>query len=147
MKAAVRSRYGPPEVVRVAEVPEPAVGAGEVLVHVRATTVSRTDCGFRAPHPRFTRLFTGLVRPRHDILGGEFAGDVRSVGDGVTIRWEPAPSAVAGVSSSLAAATSPRTSGPWYQNVPLALLDRTYPWTGSRTPIATSRPGRRSAAS
>jgi NADPH:quinone reductase-like Zn-dependent oxidoreductase len=47
MKAAVRTRYGPPEVVRVAEVDKPAPGARQVLVRVRATTVNRTDCGLR----------------------------------------------------------------------------------------------------
>ena len=63
MKAAVRTRYGPPGVVRVAEVEKPAPGDGEVLVKVHATTVNRTDCGFRAGHPSFIRLLTGF-RPR-----------------------------------------------------------------------------------
>ncbi len=56
----------------------------EVLVKVHATTVNRTDCGFRGAKPFFIRVFTGLVRPRVSILGNEFAGEVESLGPGVT---------------------------------------------------------------
>jgi NADPH:quinone reductase-like Zn-dependent oxidoreductase len=83
MKAAVRSRYGGPEVVRVAEVEQPVPGDNEVLVKVHATTVNRTDCGVRAAHPFLYRLFVGLRRPRLTVLGNEFAGEVEAVGDGV----------------------------------------------------------------
>jgi NADPH:quinone reductase-like Zn-dependent oxidoreductase len=48
MKAAVRTSYGPPEVVRIAEVEKPAPKHDEVLVRVHASTVNRTDCGLRA---------------------------------------------------------------------------------------------------
>ena len=84
MRAAVRSRYGPPEVVRVAEVDRPVPRHNEVLVRVHATTVNRTDCGVRAAHPFLYRLFVGLRRPRLTILGNEFAGEVEVVGDGVS---------------------------------------------------------------
>jgi NADPH:quinone reductase-like Zn-dependent oxidoreductase len=84
MKAAVRTRYGPPEVVGIAEVDKPTAGDHEVLVKVHWTTVNRTDCGFRAARPFFIRLLTGLFRPRVTILGTEFAGVVESVGSGVT---------------------------------------------------------------
>jgi NADPH:quinone reductase-like Zn-dependent oxidoreductase len=84
MKAAVHTRYGPPEVVRIADVDKPAVGDHEVLVKVHVTTVNRTDCGFRAAKPFFVRFFTGLLRPRATILGSEFAGVVEAVGRGVT---------------------------------------------------------------
>lgn len=83
MKAAVHTRYGPPEVVHLAEVDAPVVGPGELLVKVHATTVNRTDCGFRAASPFVTRLFTGLVRPRVTIMGNEFAGEVVALGPGV----------------------------------------------------------------
>lgn len=84
MKAAVHTRYGPPDVVRIADVEKPAAKAGEVLVKVHATTVNRTDCGLRAAKPFIWRLFTGLTRPRITILGNEFAGVVEAVGSGVT---------------------------------------------------------------
>jgi NADPH:quinone reductase-like Zn-dependent oxidoreductase len=84
MRAVVHDRYGPPEVLRVDEVPVPEPAAGDVLVRVHATTVNRTDCGFREPRPFFVRAFSGLVRPRHRILGTEFAGVVAAVGGDVT---------------------------------------------------------------
>ena len=59
MRAAVRTSYGPAEVVRIAEVAKPAVRDNEVLVKVHATTVNRTDCGFRAGRPFFVRALTG----------------------------------------------------------------------------------------
>jgi NADPH:quinone reductase-like Zn-dependent oxidoreductase len=84
VKAAVRTRYGPPEVVRIAEVDEPTVRDHDVLVKVYVTTVNRTDCGFRAAKPFFIRFFTGLTKPRATILGTEFAGAVEAVGRDVT---------------------------------------------------------------
>ena len=84
MQAAVQTRYGSPEVVRVVEVDKPAIGATDVLVQVHATTVNRTDCACRAAKPFFMRLFTGLIRPRATVLGNEFAGVVTEVGSNVT---------------------------------------------------------------
>jgi NADPH:quinone reductase-like Zn-dependent oxidoreductase len=84
MKAAVRTRYGPPEVVRIAEVDKPVPKDGQVLVRVHATTVNRTDCGLRAARPFIYRFFLGLRRPRLTVLGNEFAGEVEAVGGGVT---------------------------------------------------------------
>jgi NADPH:quinone reductase-like Zn-dependent oxidoreductase len=57
--------------------------ADELLVRVHATTVNRTDCGFRAGHPWFIRGFTGVTRPKRSILGNEFAGVVEAVGEGI----------------------------------------------------------------
>ena len=59
MRAAVRTSYGPPDVVRIAEVDQPTARDNEVLVKVHATTVNRTDSGFRAGRPFFVRLLTG----------------------------------------------------------------------------------------
>jgi NADPH:quinone reductase-like Zn-dependent oxidoreductase len=84
MKAAVHTSYGPPDVVRIAEVDKPTAKDNQVLVSVHATTVNRTGCGFRAGKPFIVRFFTGLVRPRVTTLGNEFAGDVEAVGNGVT---------------------------------------------------------------
>ena len=84
MKAAVHTRYGPPDVVRISEVEKPTAKDNELLVMVRATTVNRTDCGLRSGKPFFSRFLTGLVRPRGTVMGNEFAGEVEAVGSGVT---------------------------------------------------------------
>jgi NADPH:quinone reductase-like Zn-dependent oxidoreductase len=84
MRAAVRTSYGPPEVVRIAEVDKPTPKDNQVLVKVYATTVNRTDCGFRAGRPFFVRALTGLPRPKVTVLGTEFAGEVEAVGPSVT---------------------------------------------------------------
>jgi NADPH:quinone reductase-like Zn-dependent oxidoreductase len=83
MRAVVCDRYGPPEVLQLAEVEQPVPREDEVRVRVHATTVNRSDCGVRAPHPWFGRLFYGLPRPRSRILGTEFAGNVDAVGAAV----------------------------------------------------------------
>jgi NADPH:quinone reductase-like Zn-dependent oxidoreductase len=84
MRAAVHSRYGAPEVVRISEVERPTAGDREVLVKVHAATVNRTDCGFRAAKPFIVRFFSGLTRPRATIWGTEFAGVVEEIGTGTT---------------------------------------------------------------
>jgi NADPH:quinone reductase-like Zn-dependent oxidoreductase len=85
VRAAVQERYGPPEVVRVTDVPTPVPGADDLLIRVSATTVNRTDCAYRAARPFvIMRLAAGLTRPRRPVLGCEFAGVVAGVGGGVT---------------------------------------------------------------
>jgi NADPH:quinone reductase-like Zn-dependent oxidoreductase len=87
VRAVVHDRYGPPDVLRLAEVEEPTPKEDEILVRVHATTVNRSDCGWRTPHPFFSRVFTGLLRPKRKILGSELAGVVEAVGPAVT-RFE-----------------------------------------------------------
>jgi NADPH:quinone reductase-like Zn-dependent oxidoreductase len=84
MKAAVHTRYGPPDVVRIAEVDKPVVGDHDVLVKVHVTTVNRTDCGFRSGKPFIVRFLSGPMRPKAQVLGCEFVGEVEAVGGGVT---------------------------------------------------------------
>ena len=85
MRAVVQERYGPPEVLRVADVERPVPEADEVLVEVHASTVTRGDAmGVRSDEYRFTRVFTGIRRPRRTQLGSEFAGRVEEVGAAVT---------------------------------------------------------------
>jgi NADPH:quinone reductase-like Zn-dependent oxidoreductase len=84
VKAVVHDRYGPPEVLRVADVERPAPGEGEVLVRVHATSVTQTDCHMWRARPFFWRFMLGFRRPRRKILGLEFAGVVEEVGTGVT---------------------------------------------------------------
>jgi NADPH:quinone reductase-like Zn-dependent oxidoreductase len=84
MKAVVYDRYGPPEVLRLAEVERPVPGDDEVLVRIHATTVNRTDAGLRSAELFISRLVTGLLRPKNKILGMELAGEVDAVGPAVT---------------------------------------------------------------
>ena len=85
MRAVIHDRYGPPEVLRVADVERPVPQEDEVLVRVHASTVTRGEAmGVRSAEYRFTRLFTGIRRPRRTSSGSEFAGDVVAVGAAVT---------------------------------------------------------------
>jgi NADPH:quinone reductase-like Zn-dependent oxidoreductase len=85
MRAVVHDRYGPPEVLRVAEVERPVPKEDEVLVRVHASTVTRGDAMFlRSVEYPFARLFTGIRRPRRTVAGSEFAGRVEDVGAAVT---------------------------------------------------------------
>ncbi len=83
VRAAVHTRYGPPEVVGVQEVPTPSPSAGQLLVRVHAATVNRTDCHYRMAKPFPMRALSGWTTPRATVLGNEFAGVVEEVGSGV----------------------------------------------------------------
>jgi NADPH:quinone reductase-like Zn-dependent oxidoreductase len=89
MTAAVYRRFGGPEVVSLEECPRPHAGAGELLVRVRATTVSAADHRARARDvpPGLllpSSLVLGFLRPRRPVLGMDVVGDVVAVGEGVT---------------------------------------------------------------
>ena len=83
MRAAIYSVYGPPEVVDIREVEIPVPGKHEVLVKVYASTVNRTDCGFRSAEYFVSRFYSGLFKPKTHTLGNEFAGVVEAIGPGV----------------------------------------------------------------
>jgi NADPH:quinone reductase-like Zn-dependent oxidoreductase len=80
MKAVVYTKYGLPNVLQVREVEKPTPKDNEVLIKIIATTVNRTDCGFRNPEYLAVRLVGGLFRPKKQILGSELAGIVEAVG-------------------------------------------------------------------
>jgi NADPH:quinone reductase-like Zn-dependent oxidoreductase len=84
MQAVRYDRYGPPEVLRIEDVVKPVPKGDELLVRIHATTVNRTDTGFRSAEYVPARVFTGLFRPRSGILGNEFAGEVEAVGSAVS---------------------------------------------------------------
>ena len=88
MKAAVRDRYGPPDVVHLTEVDRPVPSDDQVLVRVRAASVNRADLDGLGPRPAFARLFMGLRAPRNHRVGIDVAGVVESVGASVT-RFRP----------------------------------------------------------
>ena len=83
MRAAVHDRYGPPDVLRIEDVPKPTPGPGQVLVEVVATSVNLSDWEGLTGSPAYARL-GGLRSPRRRTLGSDIAGRVESIGDGVT---------------------------------------------------------------
>lgn len=95
MKAAVCTRYGPPEVLRVQDVPRPVPRAREVLVRIEAAAVSVSDCYIRSGIPSAPLamrmamwLLVGFRGPRRPILGAALAGTVEEAGRRVT-RFRP----------------------------------------------------------
>jgi 2-desacetyl-2-hydroxyethyl bacteriochlorophyllide A dehydrogenase len=88
MKAFIYERYGPPETLRMAEVDKPAPNADEVLVKVLAASVNAADWHVLRGKPLFSRATLGLLRPKQQVLGVDVAGQVETVGGGVT-RFQP----------------------------------------------------------
>jgi NADPH:quinone reductase-like Zn-dependent oxidoreductase len=84
MRAVVYDTYGPPDVLRLEDVERPVPKDDELLIRVHATTVNRTDCGWRGADPFFTRVFLGVRGPKNRILGSELAGEVEAVGPAVS---------------------------------------------------------------
>jgi NADPH:quinone reductase-like Zn-dependent oxidoreductase len=84
MKAFVYERYGPPERLRLAEVDKPSPNADEVLVKVLAASVNAADWHMLRGRPLFSRATLGLLRPKHQVLGVDVAGQVEAVGGGVS---------------------------------------------------------------
>lgn len=85
MKAIVYKEYGQPEVPQLKEVEKPTPKDSELLIRIYATTVTATECTFRKGEPLFSRLFTGLMRPKIITLGEELSGEIEAVGKEVKI--------------------------------------------------------------
>jgi NADPH:quinone reductase-like Zn-dependent oxidoreductase len=83
MKAIVYTKYGPPDVLQLKEVGKPTPRDNEVLIKIHATTVNRTDCATIRAIPWFARFFTGLFKPKKQIPGTEFAGEIEEIGENV----------------------------------------------------------------
>jgi NADPH:quinone reductase-like Zn-dependent oxidoreductase len=89
VRAYTYDRFGPPEVLQSRELPKPVPGDHEVLVRIRATTVTAGDWRVRSLEvPRgfglLSRLALGFSRPRQPILGTELSGEIEAVGKAVT---------------------------------------------------------------
>ena len=83
MKALVYTKYGSPDVLQIKEVKEPVPKDNEVLISVYATTVNRTDGATIRAKPFFMRIITGLFKPKKQIPGTEFAGEIAEIGKSV----------------------------------------------------------------
>ena len=99
MRVVEYNQYGPPSVLHLTEVPKPLPRDNEILIRVRATTVTAGDCRLRALKVPFgfrtlSRLFLGFSRPRRRVLGMELAGDIESVGKTVG-KFKPGDSVFA----------------------------------------------------
>lgn len=90
MKAIVYTKYGAPNVLHIKEVEKPTPKDDEVLIKVHAVEVTKTDCELRSfnfPVKWYwlpLRLAMGVTKPRNQILGGYFAGEIESVGNNVS---------------------------------------------------------------
>jgi NADPH:quinone reductase-like Zn-dependent oxidoreductase len=84
MKASIYTKYGPPEVLSIQEIAQPVPKENEVLIKIHASSVNRTDCGFRSAEYVISRLFSGIFKPKRPVLGNEFAGVVEAIGSSVT---------------------------------------------------------------
>lgn len=91
MKAIVHTKYGPPDELQLKEVQKPVPKDNEVLIKICATTVTTSDCNVRnftfvpKSFMFFARLMLGFKKPKINILGIDFAGEIEAVGINVRI--------------------------------------------------------------
>ena len=99
MKAIIAPHYGAPDSVRLIDLPKPQPQKDEVLVRIRAATVSAGDMRVRSgTFPRgfglLARLALGVKGPRQPVLGTDLSGEVEAIGEGVT-RFAPGDAVIA----------------------------------------------------
>ena len=85
MKAIVCTKYGAPDVLQLQEVEKPVPKDDEVLIKIYAATATTSGLSGRKGEPFIARLFTGLTKPKKNILGIELAGEIEVVGKDVTL--------------------------------------------------------------
>lgn len=88
MKAITYQKYGSPDILQLEEVAKPTPGDKDVLIKIRAAAVTSVDMTARKGSPFVARLGFGILKPKHHILGTEFAGEIEAVGKDVT-RFKP----------------------------------------------------------
>ena len=80
MKAVICTRYGPPEFLEIRDIPTPVPKDNEVLIRIHAASLNPLDWRLMRGDPFLVRLFFGLFKPKHEIIGSDFAGRVEAVG-------------------------------------------------------------------
>ena len=88
MKAIVCTKYGAPDVLQLQEVDKPVPKDHEVLINVHAATATAAGLSGRTGKPFFARFFTGLTKPKKNILGAELAGEIEDVGKDIKLFKE-----------------------------------------------------------
>ena len=83
MKAAVYTQYGSPEVLQIKQVEKPVPNKNEILLKIKATAVNSGDWRLRKADPFAVRFIFGLTKPKINILGSVFSGEIESVGEEV----------------------------------------------------------------
>lgn len=81
MRAAIYRQYGSPDVVGIEDVPVPEPGPGEVRIRVRAASLNPADIYMLRGWPYMLRLQSGLLRPKNNGIGLDFAGEIDKLGD------------------------------------------------------------------
>jgi len=84
MKAIVYKKYGPPDVLEIKDIKKPTPKENEVLVKVHATSVNAADWHFLRADPFVTRFDSGILKPKHTILGADISGQVEAIGKNIT---------------------------------------------------------------
>ena len=85
MRAIIHTQYGPPSVAQLKEIAKPLPADKELLIKLVASTVNRTDCGFRSAEYFISRFWSGMLRPKYQTLGCEFSGVIEAIGKDVTL--------------------------------------------------------------
>lgn len=101
MKAIVQNDYGSPAVLKLAEVPQPAMKDDQVLVRVKAVSLNAGDMFGMRGSPWLVRLTAGFPKPKNNILGWDMAGVVEAAGSSVT-QFRPGEEVYAACSRALA---------------------------------------------
>jgi NADPH:quinone reductase-like Zn-dependent oxidoreductase len=84
MNAAINTRFGSPEHLKIIQVPIPEPKEDELLVKVKASSVTKADTMMRRGIPKFSRLFIGVRKPKIKEMGTGFSGIVHKLGKNVT---------------------------------------------------------------
>ena len=85
MKAIICTKYGGADVLQLQEVEKPIPKENELLIKIHASSVTRADTMMRTGKPYFGRLFMGLTKPKTQISGTGFSGEIEAIGKGVTV--------------------------------------------------------------
>ena len=101
MKAIVRERYGPPDVLELRDVERPAIDDDSILVRVRAAAINAYDWHMMRGRPSLVRIVAGLRKPKSSAMGVDVAGQVEAVGKNVT-QFRPGDEVFGSRSGSLA---------------------------------------------